>query len=51
MDDLLKKSMVELLNYIKQGVNFVESQAPLVAQEYLRFHACAALADKALRKE
>jgi hypothetical protein len=35
---ILKGAMVELIGYVKQGGSFVEKQAPLVAQEYLRYN-------------
>lgn len=43
MDELAKKSLTELIAYIKQGANFVESQAPLLAQEYLLYWKIVAI--------
>jgi len=37
MEEQLKASAAEILAYIKAGTTFVVTQAPLVAQEYLRY--------------
>jgi hypothetical protein len=41
MDEALKQAVLDLIAYIKQGAAFVETQAPLIAQEYLRYWAIA----------
>ena len=37
MNEQLQQSMSEILEYIKQGADFVREQAPLVVQEFLRY--------------
>ena len=41
MNEALEQALLDLIAYIKQGATFVETQAPLVAQEYLRYWTIA----------
>lgn len=38
MEEKVKQAIDVLLKYVTQGAEFVKEQAPLVAQEYLRYH-------------
>jgi len=44
MQEELRKAMDLVLSYIQQGAEFVSSQAPLIAQEYLAYNRAVDIA-------